>query len=98
MLKSYVGIVTRIGLEAFLPENEWTARALLSRAYCRRKEQAVCWWAVLTDTAAAEILSHIEQGDRLAALATLDETATQLGPILPADWPAIRDVEPLRVR
>jgi hypothetical protein len=82
MLKSYVGIASPSGLETFLPERGRTVRALVERA---RRRQAVCYWAVLPDTAAAEVERHLEHGDRESALLLLDRVATQAGPILPSD-------------
>jgi hypothetical protein len=82
MLKSYVGIASPSGLEAFLPERRRTVRALVERV---RRRQAVCYWAVLPDTAAAEVERHLERGDRKSALFLLDRAATQAGPILPSD-------------
>lgn len=86
MLKSYVVIATEGGLEAFLPEHEHVVRELMRRAYRDPGRRALCCWAVVPETAALEVAWQMDQGDRYAALLTLDRTATELGPIVPSDF------------
>src|SRR4051812_2659166 len=91
MLKSYVGIATQHGLEAFLPEHEHVVRELALRAYSDPGRRALCCWAVVPETAALEVAWQMDQGDGHAALLTLDRSATALGPILPSDSAAGAD-------
>ena len=85
MLRSYVAIATKNGLEAFLPEHEYVVRELVRRAYRDPGHSALCWWAVMPETAALEVAWHFDEGDRFAAMLTLDRAATALGPILPSN-------------
>ena len=52
MLRSYVAIATRNGLEAFFPEHELVVRELVRRAYRGPGHTALCCWAVIPETAA----------------------------------------------
>jgi hypothetical protein len=81
MRKSYVGIANREGLELFLLETERDAEALASSS--RGDRLLVCYWAVLQDTAAAEVRHLLAQGDRRGALAALDRSAEELGRLVP---------------
>ncbi len=85
MLKSYVGIATRNGLQAFLPEREHVVRELVRSAYRDPGRCALCCWAVIPETAALEVARQMDEGDHYAALLTLDRAATALGPILPSN-------------
>ena len=50
MLKSYVGIVTRNGLQAFLPEHEHVVRELVRSAYQDPGVRCtLCCWAVIPE-------------------------------------------------
>jgi hypothetical protein len=81
MRKSYVGIADREGLETFLLEHEGDAEALAAAP--RRGRARVCYWAVLQDTAAAEVHHLLTQGDRRGALVALDRAAEELGRLVP---------------
>jgi hypothetical protein len=85
MLKSFVGIATRHGLEVFLPEHEHVVRFLTRRVRREALRRAVCYWAVLPDEAAWEVRRQMDLGEAYIALLLLDHAATELGPILPAD-------------
>jgi hypothetical protein len=85
MLKSYVALITRNGLQAFLPEREHVVRELVRSAYQDPGRRALCCWAVIPDTAALEVARQMDEGDHHAALLTLDRAATTLGPILPSN-------------
>src|SRR3954463_542061 len=85
MLKSYVVIATRNGLQEFLPEREHVVRALVRSAYRDPARCALCCWAVVAETAALEVARQMDEGDHYAALLTLDRAATALGPILPSN-------------
>jgi hypothetical protein len=82
MLKSYVGLASARGLEAFAPEHHLAVQALAARA---RKVRSVCYWAVLPDDDALAIDDRLAAGDARAALALLEATAREVGPILPSD-------------
>jgi hypothetical protein len=84
MLKSFVGIATRSGLEVFLPEHEHSVRFLARRSLREARRQAVCYWAVVSDDVAAEVQHQMELGESFAALLLLDQGATEIGSILPA--------------
>ena len=86
MLKSYVVIATQAGLEAFLPEHEHVVKELMRRAYGDPGHRALCCWAVVPEADALEVAWQMDQGDRYAALLTLDRAATELGPIVPSDF------------
>src|SRR3954452_11518827 len=85
MLKSYVTIITRNGLQAFLPEREHVVRELVRSAYQDPGRCALCCWAVIPETAALEVARQVDEGDHHAALLTLDRAAMTLGPILPSN-------------
>src|SRR5262249_36090750 len=82
MLKSYVGLASTRGLEAFVPEHHLAVQALAARA---RKVRSVCCWAVLPDDDAREIDDRLAAGAAGAALALREATAREFGPILPSD-------------
>src|SRR3954466_9089221 len=85
MLNSYVAIITRNGLQAFLPEREHVVRELVRRAYQDPGRCALCCWAVIPATAALEVARQMDEGHHHAALKTLEYAATTLGPILPSN-------------
>ena len=85
MLRPYIAISTRAGLQSLRPECEVTAQCCARRAYQKRRTKpAYCWWASISDATAAEVIRHIAQGDRIAALEVIDRTAAFLGPIFGA--------------
>lgn len=86
MLRSYVGIASRRGLVAFVPEHGPAVRRLLEKTYGAPSPiDAVCWWAFLDEDGAATVLQELEQGEHVRALVTLNQQAAQIGPILPGD-------------
>src|SRR3954451_6100171 len=85
MLKSYVCIVTRNGLQAFLPEREHVVRELVRSAYQDPGRCALCCWAVIPETAALEVARQMDEGDPHAALRPPAGAATTLGRILPSN-------------
>lgn len=85
MLKAYVGIASRRGLVAITPERERAVELILDRARRLNFEDAVCWWAYLTEDEAAEIVRRLDCGELISALYALNQQATQLGRILPSD-------------
>jgi hypothetical protein len=82
MLKSYVGLASARGLEAFAPEHQLAVESLAARA---RASRSVCCWAVLPDDGAREIDDRLAAGEAVAALALLETAAREVGQILPSD-------------
>ena len=82
MLKSYVGLASARGLEAFAPEHHLSVESLAARA---RKARSVCCWAVLPDDDAREIGDRLAAGESIAALVLLEAAAREVGQILPSD-------------
>ena len=89
MAKSYVGIITRDGLQSFLPENDHVVRFLVRRAYRRQPLEALCYWAIVADSAAEGITRQLSYGEFGQALATLHACALRLGTVLPSDTDSI---------
>ena len=85
MFKSYVGIITREGLESLLPENDHVVRFLVRRAYRTQPPQALCYWAVMPDSAADHISRQLSWGEHGPALVTLHASAVGLGTMLPEE-------------
>lgn len=85
MLKSYVGIVTRRGLESFFPEDDHVLRFLMRRTYRSRQSNAVCFWAVMEDSIADTIKFLLECGLPDEASLTLQYLATEFGTVCPEE-------------
>jgi len=83
MARSYLGIVSRHGLEWFFPEYEHAARFLVRRVYRQWPPERVCCWAVLADDTARAINGLLAQGDRQRAFEMLQARAEDLGTLLP---------------
>ena len=92
MVKSYVGTITRKGLESLFPENDHIVRFLVRRAYRIRPPSALCYWAVMPDSAAAHIARQLSCGDHGPALVTLHASAVGLGTMLPEETEEIDPV------
>ncbi len=60
MVNSYVGIISRRGLESLLPETEHAVPFLIRRAYRKNPPDAVCYWAVMQDFAAQEVQRQLQ--------------------------------------
>lgn len=86
MKNSYIGIVDRTGVRILVPEHEHTARFLSRRS---RREDCVCFWAVVDDALAHAIHAEINAGNRADALRLLHCLAVDLGTILPSDFAEI---------
>ena len=86
MVNSYVGIISRRGLESFIPDTEHAAPFLLRRAYRRQPPEAICYWAVMQDAAAREVERQLQWRRHEDALATLHARATYFGTFLPPDF------------
>lgn len=82
MMDSYVGIISRRGLECFVPETEHTARFLVKRA--KRSTPSLCYWAVMHQAHATEIKRLLASDNSAEALRILNAAAQSLGSILPS--------------
>lgn len=83
MLKSFVGVASASGLEAFYPENEQVIRFLIRRAYRSPESRSVCFWAVMDDSVAHAIELMQDQGQRHEALLSICFLSDDLGEICP---------------
>ena len=83
MLKSYVGIASRDGLERLCPEHPTATRFLLRQAGRLHRRRAVCLWAVISDEAAGEVFAELRVGEKQAAYELLRMNARQMGPMFP---------------
>jgi hypothetical protein len=79
MRNAFVGLVSRQGLEALLPENGAACRWSLNMA--RTCFPSGCLWAVLERAAAAEVLDLLADGQPRAALEALSLAAESIGPL-----------------
>lgn len=83
MIDAYVGMISRRGLECFVPETEHAALFLLRRAMRSSAAPTVCCWAVLRREDAARIQQLLRNRNSADALAMLHNTARSLGTLLP---------------
>ena len=86
MVNCYVGIISCKGLESLFPETEHAVPFLLRRAYRRQPTEALCYWAVMQDTAAREVQCRLERRRHEEALFTLRTLAADFGTILPPSF------------
>ena len=82
MMKSYVGIVSKSGIEAFYPEDPATVRFLWRRAQ-RQTGRIACFLGVLPSDAAEFIQIEIALGWNREALDHLQQHARDYGFIVP---------------
>lgn len=82
MMKSYVGIVSKSGIELFYPEDPATVRFLWRRAQ-RQNGRVACFWGVLSEEAAEFIQIEVALGWNREALDHLQQHARDYGFILP---------------
>ena len=90
MVNSYVGIITSRGLESLYPETEHAVPFLARRAHRGGPTEAVCYWAVLQDSVAAEVERQLRGRHHEDALVTLRALAEHFGTIPP---PPAEDLE-----
>lgn len=83
MNHSYLGVITRRGLEAFYPEEDHVIRFLHRRVYRVRPYTEFCCWAVMHGEIAHLIELQIEFGEPRLALWTLQQSALHWGMSLP---------------
>lgn len=79
MRTSFVGVVSRFGLESFLPESEATRRWLLQAV---ERYPVACVWADVERGSANEIRELLFAGDSRVALRHMAETADSVGTVL----------------
>ena len=83
MTNSYIGIVTPRGLETLVVETEHAAVFLFRRAARHADAHAVCFWAVLDEKTAKNVMRQIECGLFRDALCRVNAKAVHLGTLLP---------------
>lgn len=79
MLKSYVGIASRNGLERFCPDHPEVTRFLAIQASRLKRQRAVLVWAAVSDTVADEIMDELRFGEKQSALHLLQSSAHECG-------------------
>ena len=84
MRRSYLGIISKRGLESLLPECERT-RSMIASVVCRQRARAACCWVVMQDHDATRIMQFVGQGYTSAALTALQVQATDGGLLAPAE-------------
>jgi len=80
---SYLGIVTSRGLEKLVVETEHAAVFLFRRAARQADGEAICFWAVLDEKMARDVIRQIDCRRFRDALCQLDSQAVHLGTLLP---------------
>jgi hypothetical protein len=83
MTRTYLGIVTRRGLETLVPETEHAEKFLLRRVGRESHREPICCWAALSDQAARNVQVELHCGRYRQALVLLNAEAYFLGTILP---------------
>ena len=83
MLQSFVGTITRRGLESFYLEHEHTARFVQRRAARRPHREMLCFWAVICDEGAIRVRSELAAGSPRNALFVLQTLAREMGSYVP---------------
>lgn len=82
MNDSWIAIANVSGLLSLVLEEEHAIRFMHRRA---KRENAVCFWAVLARHHAGFIQQKLRDGDNAAALAWLERLASDLGRIPPPE-------------
>lgn len=82
MVRSYIGVVTRRGLEALYEENDHVVR-FLNRRICRGRRTGGLLWAVMDDDASEFVGVQLALGEMLAALHSLEAYAAYYGAMCP---------------
>ena len=82
MVRSYIGLVTRRGLEALHEENDHVVR-FLNRRVCRQRHLGGLCWAVMDDDASEYVQVQIALGEMHAALCSLEIHAEYCGSLSP---------------
>jgi len=84
MNDSWIALADRRGLKLLVLETSHTIRFVLRRA---RRENAECFWTVLTPQHAQFIEQLLQMGSTAAALKLLEHLATDMGRIAPSEPP-----------
>ena len=82
MVRAFIGIVTRRGLEALHEENDHIVR-FLNRRVCRTRRIEGLLWAVMDDDAAEFVGVLLALGELRAALGSLEAYAVHYGAMFP---------------
>ena len=82
MVRAYIGIVTRRGLEALYEENDHVVR-FLNRRVCKGRRTGGLLWAVMDDDDAEFVGVQLALGEMRAALGSLEAYAVHYGAMLP---------------
>jgi len=80
---SYVGIVSRLGLEGIWVEERHAVPFLLKRVARIRDRQACCFWAVMDCALANRVAEQIYLGNGYDAALLLNSVAVDLGLVFP---------------
>lgn len=80
MLKAYVGVVSKYGLSLFQPQRDESMS--LVRQSLGNGRRRLGFWAVLSESDAHSVQSLFLGGNSWNALLMLDQSATDIGPIL----------------
>lgn len=83
MAQSYLGIVTRKGLQWLVPETEGAEQRLRAKAQNACQGAYYCCWAVLQREIARDLQLQLRAEYYCEALIQLNVEAESLGPILP---------------
>ncbi len=81
--QSYLGIISKYGLEYFVPETSHAARFCLRRAYRMPPSQSVCCWAVLDEQHVGSVVELLSHGSQQAALEAMHANSLTFGTLLP---------------
>lgn len=82
MVRSYLGVVTRKGLELLVPETE-QAEAFVQQRIRGHAGKAICCWAVLADPAERQVRLQLRLGRWREALVKLNQESRCLGTMMP---------------
>lgn len=82
MANAYVGIAELNRLRILVPETEHAAVFLQRRIIRRRMRQAMCFWAVLDEKIAKEIMQSLAIGEQEQALQLFNESVIVAGRIV----------------
>lgn len=83
MINSYLGILSREGLDLYYPEGEHTATFLLQRLRRQRTSLACCVWFVLDDESETALQALLAADLRGAAWEWVQDSAREVGRFLP---------------
>ena len=83
MTESFVGIVSRLGLEGLWHEETHAMPFVMRRATRIRDRQACCIWAVMDIAFAKRVEEQLHFGNRYDALVLLQSLAVDLGLVFP---------------